>query len=149
MRERSQLASWRLKLKELGGTRGYDGSQPMWHYFLFGADPGYYMPDFYLNDPQQFGDESLKHLEGLKNLHGLSLSKSQITDNGLLMLRNFPKLEWLEIRNTQITDAGLANLKDCEVLYHLDVAGTNVTKTGRLNFYKSHPHAEILPIPNE
>jgi hypothetical protein len=148
MRERSQLVQWRLKLKELGGGRGYSSSQPRWHYFLFGADPGYYVPDFYFNDPQQVGDESLKHLEGLKNLEGLSLSGTKVTDDGLLMLRNFPKLVWLEIRDTQITDAGLANLKDCNI-YRLEVAGTRVTKTGRLNFYKSHPNAKISPILNE
>jgi hypothetical protein len=145
VRERIRNANHRAALS-FGATMGFSLSQPAWHRLLFGDDPRYFVGGFYAGS--NCDDAKMAHLEGLENLTFLSLSKSKVTDQGLLRLRQLPMLTDLELRHTAITDAGLANLKDCKI-QNLDVTGTKVTKTGRLNFYKSHPNAKILPIPDE
>jgi hypothetical protein len=69
-------------------------------------------------------DETLKHLEGLKDLRELDLNNTQITDEGLAVLAKLPKLRSLRLANTKITADGFQkHLAQLPELVELDLTG--------------------------
>jgi hypothetical protein len=73
-----------------------------------------------------FSDQSLKHLEGLKEIVGISLNRTKITDSGLSVLTTLPDLEYLQLADTKITRDGLKTLKNCQNLTRLDIRDTKI-----------------------
>ncbi len=49
-------------------------------------------------------DDSLQHLEGLKDLEDLNLTKTQVTEQGLAHLKDLPKLKEVVVGFTGISD---------------------------------------------
>jgi hypothetical protein len=80
-----------------------------------------------------FGDAELKHVQGLTKLKELSLSRSQITDNGLRLLKPLAQLEHLRLDHTEITDAGLSHLAKMSNLEHLCLHDTQITDAGLMH----------------
>ncbi len=76
------------------------------------------------------GDEGLRHLRNLANLHWLSGGSQAISDEGLAHLAGLTRMESLDLRGTRISDAGLVHLKQMAELRHLCLYGTRVTERG-------------------
>jgi hypothetical protein len=72
----------------------------------------------------------LKELAGLKNLQGLDLGVTKVTDAGMKELAALKGLRWLKLPATQITDAGLKGVSACKSLKTLNLAATQVSDTG-------------------
>ncbi|MBM4070443.1 MAG: hypothetical protein FJ271_16035 [Planctomycetes bacterium] len=75
----------------------------------------------------------LSNLKDCKNLVGVSLFGSAITDTDLASLSNCRELTGLDLHGTQVGDAGLAHFKDCHKLTHVGLAGTKVGDAGLAN----------------
>jgi len=75
-------------------------------------------------------DAALVHLEGLADagLAGLTMTDTDITDEGLKSLRNLNELRYLKIDGTRVTDAGMEHLLSLGRLTHLDVSRTAVSQ---------------------
>jgi hypothetical protein len=56
-------------------------------------------------------DNALKHLNGLRHMHGLRIRSHNITDRGLEHLSDLSNLQSLELYGTQVTDEGIKKLK--------------------------------------
>ena len=109
-----------------------------------------------------------RHLEGLRKLQNLDLSKTKVTNAGLVHLRGLAQLENLDLTaDRQISDAGLTNLsglvrlrslrlgatnvgdggidrlKGLRSLRLLDVGQTNVTEAGVKAFRKAFPRTNV------
>jgi beta-lactamase regulating signal transducer with metallopeptidase domain/5-hydroxyisourate hydrolase-like protein (transthyretin family) len=71
-----------------------------------------------------FSDDGLKHLEGMKQLRGLSIgmNRKPITDAGVKHLAGLTMLEQLDLQRTSLSDEGIAALKDLKNLRHLDIS---------------------------
>ena len=111
-------------------------------------------------------DNGLKHLKKLKNLHGLGLRGTQVTDAGLKDIKDLPLIDLvlgqtkvtdgglkelrglknlvvLWLHDTNITDAGLKELKELKNLRDLDLSKSKVTKDGVKELQKVLPSCEI------
>lgn len=67
---------------------------------------------------EKFDADSLKHLQGLRNLEQIQLSGTSISDEDLRWLQSLHRLRGLGLNNTSVTEEGLELLKD---LPELDV----------------------------
>ncbi len=78
-------------------------------------------------------DDTLRYIEGMKQLRELDLNNSQITDAGLATIALLPNLRDLRLSRTKITDEGFRqHLFDKEHLMNIELIGTSVgSKTVR------------------
>jgi hypothetical protein len=65
-----------------------------------------------------------------KDVIGVSLRGTQVTDADLVHLRKMPHLKELWLDGTQVTDAGLEHVRELTELTSLGLAGTKVTDAG-------------------
>ena len=89
--------------------------------------------------PSPRGDLVLQYVEPLKNLEGLNLANSQITDKGLEHLIGLNKLHSLDLTATKITDASFATLDQLPALNTLILTDTAVTAEGLAAFQRKRP----------
>lgn len=75
-------------------------------------------------------DDSLKRLEGLKQLQYLSLEGSKINGDGLAVLKSLPGLKSLSLNRTKITDKSLKHLLVVKNLTILLLNDTEVSDEG-------------------
>jgi hypothetical protein len=75
-------------------------------------------------------DDSLKRLEGLKQLQYLSLEGSKIKGEGLAVLKSLPALKSLSLNRTKITDDSLRHLLVVKNLTILLLNDTDVSDEG-------------------
>jgi hypothetical protein len=75
-------------------------------------------------------DDSLKRLEGLKQLQYLSLEGSKIKGDGLAVLKSLPALKSLSLNRTKITDESLKHLLVVKNLTILLLNDTDVSDEG-------------------
>ena len=71
-------------------------------------------------------EKGYAHLARLKNLEGLHLEYSTVTNEGLAVCRKLPKLKQVVLWRTPITDKGLEHLVELK-LTHLELFDTAVT----------------------
>jgi hypothetical protein len=141
-------------IQEVGGGVSYDYQHtsmmghppgPAWLRRLLGDDFFADVRSVYFLNVGDVGDESLQHLESLRNLRLLSLDRTQVSDDGLEHLRGMNNLEQLNLSNTRITDAGLQHLKGLTNLSSLDLRGTEVTDEGIEKLRQALPTCRFLP----
>lgn len=91
------------------------------------------LKELYL-DHSPISDEGLANLIPRTGLQILSLSDTNVKDEGLDSLRQLPNLRVLILKNTEITDKGLIYLGKINNLEILDLSNTNITsaKLGQL-----------------
>ncbi len=94
---------------------------------------------------KQFGDEGLKHLKDLRELHILRLSESAVTNDGLTELKSVKGLRTLLLGRTQISDAGLKHVEGMSQLEELYLDQTGVTDDG-LKHLKGLKNLTILSL---
>jgi hypothetical protein len=75
------------------------------------------------------GDETLKHLQGLRDLQVLYLG-CEMSDSQLAALNGLKSLRKLNILNSSLSGEGLANLTNLLALRSLDMRGPVVTDSG-------------------
>jgi hypothetical protein len=90
----------------------------------------------------------LKKLAALKNLRGLYLFYSNVTDTGLKELSALKDLQALDISNTRVTDAGLKELAGLKNLHALNLRGTEVTPAGIAALRRDLPKCKITLSTN-
>jgi len=138
------------------GGRTYDClghcTVPTWMQGWFGIGPGFWishvrfaeesgdadlatlddLPDllFVIGCGSQVTDAGLEHLQGLRHLESVNLSKTRITGAGLVFLNKLTNLKRLDLSHTHVTDAGLRYLQGLTNLTELDLHGTQVTDAG-------------------
>jgi serine/threonine protein kinase/Leucine-rich repeat (LRR) protein len=96
----------------------------------------------------EVGDAGLRHLDGLRKLKHVEVSRSQVSDHVLAWLQKrgfLHQQEWargtqrlsrpveivnLDLSNSQVTDAGLKEIASLHKLRSLDLSFTRVTGTG-------------------
>jgi hypothetical protein len=84
-----------------------------------------------VNDPvRRFNDESMKHIHGLKDLGGIDLSYSDVTDAGLAQLKDMNSLQEMYLDNTRITDKAMAHLPELPHLRLLSMVETKIGDDG-------------------
>lgn len=88
-------------------------------------------------------DAGLKHLRGLKDLWLLNVSGTQVSDTGLEQLEGLTNLKSLYLCRTRVSDAGLAHLTGLVNLKKLDLRGTQVTDEGVKKLQEALPKCEI------
>ncbi len=99
------------------------------------------------NNNTDVTDNDLKHLKGLLNVTGVSISNTRLTDAGLVHLVGLKKLRTLSLDDTAITDAGLEHLKKIPSLRHLYLTDTEVTNEGLKDLQKALPKCQLTPFP--
>lgn len=72
----------------------------------------------------------LKDRQADSPVMGISLSRSEVTDEDLFVLTAFPQLDLLYLSFSALTDAGLAHLKHLTALQTLDLDYVNITDKG-------------------
>jgi hypothetical protein len=87
--------------------------------------------------------ELAHHLQELRQLFDLSLTKTKVTDAGLVHLQGLNRLIWLNLRGTKVTDAGLAHLQGQSQLQDLDLSSTRVTNEGVDRLQEALPNCYI------
>jgi hypothetical protein len=88
-------------------------------------------------------DARLEHLNGLTQLHWLDLNSTKVTDAGLEHLKGLTHLQKLDISNTEVTDAGLEHLQSLTQLQRLFLSDTKVTDAGVAKLQKALPNLKI------
>jgi hypothetical protein len=83
-----------------------------------------------------FGDSHIHHLQGFKDLRGLDLNDTLITDKSLPQIGLFPKLRALNLTKTNITGSGFDSLKNLHNMRDLTIEGTSL-KPGNIFKLKS------------
>lgn len=92
---------------------------------------------------QQFTNQDLSQLKGLKELRSLRIFETDVTDEGIRSLEALKRLEVVDLRNNDVTDAGLAILGKFTSLKKLLISGTNVTDEGVAHLSELH-NLEVL-----
>jgi hypothetical protein len=93
----------------------------------------------------EFGNDDLKVIGGLKQLVQLYMSVVPITDAGLEHLRGMQHLQHLGLGYTDITDAGLEHLRGLTQLRVLALNHTRVTADGMRRLRESLPSCKVIP----
>ena len=75
-------------------------------------------------------DVGLQHLKDARGLQTLLLDRTKVTDAGLRHIEALPKLEWLDLGETRITDAGLKHVARLTGLRHLFLDRTQISDAG-------------------
>ena len=75
-------------------------------------------------------DAGLGHLKAMYRLESLGLEGTRITDAGLANLGGLRRLRSLWLNDTQITDAGLEHIENLTRLQYLELNGTQITDAG-------------------
>ncbi len=88
-------------------------------------------------------DAAVSQLQDCHELDYLSLSLSDLSDDGLLHLRSLKNLKTLEIKVTRVTDAGLESLKELRYLNFLDLKETAVMQAGVNRLHEQLPQCKI------
>ncbi len=96
-----------------------------------------------LNEVPGITGQGLVHLEGMRRLRELYLSKSPIDDAGLVHVGQIESLESLHLEGTPITDAGLAQLTSLSKLKFLDIRSTRITDKAVQQFKALLPECRI------
>lgn len=90
------------------------------------------------------GDEVLETIAQLDGLVGLSLDRTQITDEGISQhIATMPNISMLFLRGTKVTDEGLSSLHKLKKLHHLDIKETHVTDSGVEAFKNALPDCKV------
>jgi hypothetical protein len=96
--------------------------------------PIYVAPFTHLRELQlsntKITDATLKMIKNHKDMEGLVLDGTLITDDGLVHLKGMTKLKILSLNGTKITDKGLDHLKDLKDIEEFGIGGTAVTDKG-------------------
>ena len=78
----------------------------------------------------EISDEGLAHLAKLDRLAVLNLDGTRVGDDGLAHVAKLRELQSLSLNGTSVTDAGLAHLQSLPKLMEIRVVGTKVTADG-------------------
>ncbi len=93
------------------------------------------------------GDTELKsvapHLKDLRQVTGLHMQDSRVTDDGLMHLAEVNNIGLIVLRNTAVTDRGLQYLRHMDKLWYLDLTGMRVTDEGIASLKQALPKLEI------
>jgi thiol-disulfide isomerase/thioredoxin len=124
------------KIEELGGIVIRAG----------GGEPG--TSQLYIQlDEKAAGDDLLAklvpHLKQIKQITGLHLQNTHITDAGLEQLKGMSNIISMNLEGTEITDRGLDSLKTISSLKYLILKGTRVTEGGILALKRSRPELRV------
>lgn len=122
------VALFRVESRGLDGSRNVSKATAKYYDRVVAAD---------LNSIQPKND-LLVQLRVFRQLEGLNLSSTPVTDQGLMHLQGNPKLRWLRLSGTKVTDAGLSNLRDLPHLRTLQLCGMPITDAGL-------QHIAVLP----
>jgi hypothetical protein len=94
-------------------------------------------------DRVEIRDEMLDYITSVRNLEGLTLVTTDLSDGDLARIGNLAELRNLSIRNAPITDAGLEHLRSLHNLWHLSVMETDVTEEGVRSLQEYLPNCTI------
>jgi Leucine-rich repeat (LRR) protein len=107
------------------------------HLFGFEGDEKYFV---YLEDLKDLrglilarssmSNKALRSVGKLRNLEMLCLSDTAVDDNGLVHIKDLAKLRHLELQGTRISDRGLTTIASCSALEKLYIDRTNITDRG-------------------
>jgi len=75
----------------------------------------------------QVSDKTLEYIGPMADLKELHLARTAVTDAGLTHLRGLKKLEFLGLGRTSVTDKGIRFLTGLESLRSLDLGSTKIT----------------------
>jgi len=90
-------------------------------------------------------DEGLRHLSEMKNLHSLTIDKTNITGKGFSYLTGLKDLRYLWLKDSSVNDAGLAHIARLKGLEVVDISGNMVTDAG-LNHLLSMPNLKEVVV---
>jgi hypothetical protein len=90
-------------------------------------------------------NSGLQYLRGLKQLHELYLSSSDISDAGMSNLKELKELRTLDLAETIVGDRGLERLAKLNELQTLLIDGTRVTDKG-LEHLRGLSHLRLIAI---
>lgn len=94
---------------------------------------------------QLASNAELRHIDGMKNIVGLDLSKTAVTDAGLSHLEKLSGLKNLSLRLTEVSDKGMDSIAKIGSLKNLDLTNTGVGVHG-LQRLKSLSNLETLSL---
>ncbi len=83
---------------------------------------------------QDANPSELAHFKDCKNLTGLWLGGTQVSDEGLANFKDCKKLTNLGLSCPQVTNVGVVYFKDCKNLTHIDLGTTQVSDAGVAQF---------------
>src|SRR5260370_11551978 len=81
-------------------------------------------------DVTKFNDEHFSVLDSFPSLTFLSLSETEITNDGLKKLRGLKNLKGVRLDNTRITDAGMTEISEINTLTLLSLQDCRITTVG-------------------
>lgn len=93
---------------------------------------------------KQLSDELIEHINTLKVVSRLNLSKSSVKDShlGKLTICTFNKVD---LSQTDVTNQGILKFAECGVLREINVTGSKVTNEGIKAFQKArNKHSRLL-----
>jgi hypothetical protein len=93
---------------------------------------------------RQITGRGLQSLTRLKNLHGITLWGTSITDDDLLMLAEFPKMTTVILEGTQMSGRGLEHLSKMPKVQLVNVWFTPLKSEDVLRFQAEHPKIRVL-----
>ena len=145
--------SYDYQVNEWGEIVGGRPREPTWLLNLFGYDffadvvgvfSLYDVSPSFRSHRMPITDAGLEHIKGLRRLHGMSLTYTQITDGGLVFLKEMHQLDNLGLAKTGISDAGLHHLEGMTQLRYLNLTDTKVTDEGVKKLQQALPDCKIV-----
>jgi len=125
----------RLRVATVDDPHGSFDSLPNWR--IKGLSALKSLECLHLRD-DQFDDESMVQLEGMKHLHWLWIDsnkdqfddRSRITSAGIRHLRGATELDWLILAGTHVDDAAMPIIGRMKSLACLDLSDTRISDAG-------------------
>jgi uncharacterized protein YjbI with pentapeptide repeats len=99
------------------------------------------------NWPNPTAAEVLSRVGLFRELTGINLSASEVSDSDLERLKHVPELVELDLSYTKVTDAGLEHLDALDKLDYVNLVGTQVTQAGVQALQDTHPKVRIETLP--
>lgn len=83
-----------------------------------------------IQDVEEFSDEHMVHVKGLRTLRSLMLVRTGVADEGLVYLKNLTNLEFLGLMSDRFTDGALKHIKGLKGLKSLRLDDAEITDKG-------------------
>jgi hypothetical protein len=89
-------------------------------------------------------DAGARHLSKLKNIEGIYLGETQVTDRTIAEIAHLSRLQKLWLHDLPITDEAINHIAMLKQLREVHIYATNISAQGARTLQKSLPRCRVI-----